>query len=277
VALSLRSRLGSCWPVSLLYFVAVQPRDYCGDVTITPRMMTIADVEWVVELAARRRQRIAKFAPRLWNPAPGARREHATFLAGLIQSSTVLSVRTDHGYLFGVPDRGRVVVDDLGLEDDALWQSEGNALLRHAAGSGPLRVVCPIPEAPRRAVVADLALSVAETWWHRDLDLVPPFIEQRDEHRLAVEGAEGLLVSAPPVYDPGGPVLLVQAAATESALRSIERSASQLGAVVSVVSVTRGSQLAPADLEASGYKETTEFFEGSIDPQPSDPPEPGTG
>jgi hypothetical protein len=227
-------------------------------------MMTTADVDWVVDLASRRRQRIVKFAPRFWQPAPGARSAHTSFMTGLIQASEVVSIRTDQGFVVGVPDRGRMVIDDMALEDDALWPTDGDVLLRQAARSGPLRVVCPVPEASRRTAVANLGLSVVETWWHRDLKPDPAPARTSGETRLVVGGAEARLLSAPPVYAPGGPVLLIATVATASALGAIERAARRRGSVVAVVSQQPDDQATADLLKSAGYKRTTDFFEGSV-------------
>ena len=185
-------------------------------------------------------------------------------MTGLIQSSKVVSTRTDHGFVIGVPDRGRIVIDDMALEDDALWPTDGDVLLRQAARSGPLRVVCPFPEASRRTAVANLGLSAVETWWHRDLEPDPAPADTSGESRLVVEGAAARLVSAPPVYALGGPVLLITTVATASALGEIERAARRRGSVVAVVSQQPGDQLTADLLKSAGYKRTTDFFEGSV-------------
>lgn len=248
--------------------------------------MIAADVDWVVGLAAERRERIAGYAPRFWRPAPDARRAHTSFLTGLIQAPGVVGLRTDRGFVIGVPDRGRLVIDDLALEDDSLWSTDGDLLLREVASSGPVRVVCPLPEPARRAAVAELGLSVVETWWHRDLASPQHHSEAKQVHntgpkqvldteatqihdtgpkqvldaeaRVVVDGAAGSVVAAPAVYAPGGPVLLVRTLPAAPALRAIEEAASRRGCVVSVVSMQSDDQA--ERLVSAGYKRTTEFF-----------------
>ncbi|TDE09687.1 hypothetical protein [Jiangella asiatica] len=173
-------------------------------------------------------------------------------------------MRTDHGFLVGLPEHGHIVVDDMVLDDDGLWGSDGETLLRHAARSGVLRVVCPVPEPERRRTVAGLGLSVAETWWHKDLDGVHAPRERGGAgERLDVDSAEAILVCAPPVYAPGGPVVMVRSAPSTSALRAVEQEATRRGCVVAVASAKPGIGPPPDMLEASGYTMTTEFFEGS--------------
>ena len=64
------------------------------------------------------------------------------------------------------------------------------------------RIAREAPELERTAAAVALGLPVAESWWHRDLEVVDGPAVWHD-----LTGAR--LVAAPPVYDPGGPVLLV--------------------------------------------------------------------
>ncbi|WP_328988466.1 hypothetical protein OG394_19810 [Kribbella sp. NBC_01245] len=254
--------------------------------TDEPRELAAQDIEWVVDLAARRRQRIAGFAPRFWRPAPDARRVHSEWIGELIRSPDVVSLRTDRGFAIAAPNGNRLVVDDMAV-DDAFWSTDGARLLGEVARRGPLRVVCPVPEPLRRQAVSELGLSVVETWWHRDLDPNPapaesPLGDQPPVPAESLLGAEGVrLVPAPPIYAPGGPVLLVNAVASAAALAELEQAASRRGAVVAVVSQRPDAQhrddqhrddQPTADrptvdgstavlLRAAGYRPTTEFFE----------------
>jgi hypothetical protein len=232
------------------------------------RRLTRADLDWVVDLAAARRERLVPFAPRFWRRAPDARAVHREFLGGLIDSTDGPAIRTDHGFLFGIPQDGRIVVDDLALPPEASWAVEGDALLRRAAEAGPLRVVCPVPEESRRAAVIALGLEVVESWWHRDLERSADRVGESSEPeapgadaRLSVEGAEGRLVTAPPVYAPGGPVLLATSVPSSTALEALERLAARRGAPVAVVSLSPADRAGAQLLSAAGYRRTTDFFE----------------
>jgi len=205
---------------------------------VEPYPLTLDDLDWVTGLAAARRARLAPFAPRFWNPSPDARAVHAEFLGRLIGSPDVMAVRSEHGFLFGLPRRGQLlvddmVIDDMVLTDDAYWPDEGTTLLQFAARA------------------ADL--SVGESWWHRDLDRQPsaPAAELGEECRL---------VPAPPVYDPGGPVLLVSAVADAGALTRAEQAAAARGATVSVVSQDPADDALAALLTKASYRRTTDYF-----------------
>lgn len=217
------------------------------------------DLEWVLDLSGARRERIVEFAPRFWRPAPQARQVHASYLRGQIANPEVLSARTDHGFLFASQRGERLDVDDMALDDDGRWPEDGYRLLRTAATAGDLRFVCPVPEPARTQAAVALGMSIGETWWHRDLepaDEPAPF----DEPSLAVDGGIARLVDAPPVYAPGGPVVLTWDVADDAALVAIEQLASVHGATVSVVSQQPDDAKRVELLESIGYKRTTDFF-----------------
>lgn len=227
------------------------------------RDLTPADLDWVVAITRSRREKLAPHAPRFWNPAKDAEEHHRAFLGNLIGDRDVLSIRSASGYLIAV-DRGDVwLVDDMVMISDTAWRSAGTALLRYAQTEcGRLRFVVPAFERARLDAAYDVGLEPAECWWHRDLDPPgPPDEHPAEEGDVVVNGARGRLVPAPPVYDPGGPVLLVTEVRSVGALRRVEQLAVRRGAGVSVVSQAandtgRGQLLADA-----GYALTTLFFE----------------
>ena len=225
--------------------------------------MTQDDLGWLVELAGVMRERRAPHAPLFWRPAADAMPHHRAYLSWLLDRTDTVTVRTARGYLVGVPTGPDLVVDDFAVEDDAAWPTDGRALLEHVHGEHRLRVVVPVCEPGRRAVAAGLGLEPGTTWWHRDLPDPPDpgADEQEAEAEVAVDGATGRLVVAPPVYDPGGPVLLVTAAvASAAALRRLEQQAARRGATVSVVETQPADTRVPALLEAAGYLRTTDFY-----------------
>jgi hypothetical protein len=223
----------------------------------SPVALTRADLDWVADLSAARRQRLVPFAPRFWNPAPDAREAHARFLGRQIDSPKVLSVRTGAGFLFGFPQAGTTIVDDMVMADEDAWPDQGLALLRHAGQGRRLRFVCPVPEQRRAETARAAGLGLAESWWHRDIE---PTARAGGDADLSVGGAEGKLVPAPAVYAPGGPVLLVTRLPDAAGLAAIERAAAARGATVCVVSVRPGQP--SALLEDAGYRRTTDYYGG---------------
>lgn len=168
----------------------------------------------------------------------------------------MVSLRTDHGFVFAAPRGELLDVDDMVLDDDSRWRQDGSALLRAVAARGELRFVCPVPEQARRRTAVDLGLVLVESWWHRDLDA--PSSTTVGGADVEVQGAAGRLVHAPPVYEPGGPVLLVSEVEDGRALTAIEGAAAAGGATVSVVSRKpgQGTEL----LTSAGYRRTTDFL-----------------
>ena len=231
--------------------------------SVVSRQLTKSDLTWVVDLAAARRQRIVPFVPRFWNPAPNAGELHLAFLGSLIDSPEVLSIRTDQGFLFGMPRNDLVFVDDMALEDDSNWPTDGQALLLRAGETSRVRFVCPVSEEPRTSTASAVGLVNAESWWHRNLEPATDRSSEAEDPVLIVDGAEGRLVPAPPVYAPGGPVLLVTQVASPDSLTGIERAAARRGACVSVVTHQPGDEHMAELLTSAGYKRTTDYYEGT--------------
>jgi hypothetical protein len=215
------------------------------------RPLVAGDLGWVVDLLARDGRHRESFAPRFWRRAPDARRIHASYLGALIGDPAAVALRTGHAFAFGLRRPGLVVVDDAAAEHAGHWATEGAALLRRLAGDSRVRLVCPVPHPERAALAARLGLSRVETWWHRDLAAQPSSVTA--DEPLEVDGAQGRLVPAPPIYAPGGPVLLVTEFRDRRALAELEHRAEGRGAAVSVVTRDPG-----------GYRHTCDFYEGTL-------------
>jgi hypothetical protein len=198
--------------------------------------LTIIDLPWVLKLAKSRRALLAPRAPRFWRPSQDADERHSEWLRHLIESVETLSIRTETGFLFGENLSGvQTIVDDMAMESPDAWMTDGVELLRAAEALGrPLRFVCPLFERERAQAAKALGLDLVETWWHLDLPASgAPSLGSED---VSCDGGVGRLVVAPPIYDPGGPVLMVTRADHERALALVEEKAARAGATVSVVS-----------------------------------------
>lgn len=224
------------------------------------RQLTHEDLDWVLDIGAERRARILSHAPTFWRPAGEARASHARFLGRQIDQPEVVSLRTAHGFAFGAPRGDLLVVDDLALDDEVRWSTDGEMLLRAAGEHGDLRFVCPVPELARTEAAVRLGMSNVESWWHRDL-APQASVAPREDPTVSVDGASGRLIPAPPVYAPGGPVLLVLQVADASALTAIELEAATAGATVSVVTQRPANSDLAKLLTEAGYVRTTDFFE----------------
>jgi hypothetical protein len=223
------------------------------------RPLVLEDLEWVLDLCELRRKQMAGYAARFWRPAPDARDRHRVFLSHQIQDPRAVALRTDHGFVFAAPRADLLDIDDMGLDDDDRWPDDGARLLQMVLQRSDARFVCPVPEPARTLTAVAAGMHLAESWWHRDLPTTPSTATATvDDPIINVTGASGRLVEAPPVYAPGGSVLLVLRVDSENALAAIEDAAIATGAVVSVVPRFPSE---PVDLLTNaGYKRTTDFF-----------------
>lgn len=228
------------------------------------RSLVVDDVEWIVDLAGRCAVERESFAPRFWRRAPDARRLHARYLRSLIEDPAVSAMRTDHMFAFGMHRPGLMLVDDAAVDRVDAWTIEGPALLTRLAGESPVRFVCPVPEPDRAELAVRLGLACSETWWHRDLT-ERSTSSRRGGGSLQVRGARGRLVPAPPVYAPGGPVLLVTEFQDGRALAELERQAVTFGAAVSVVTQAPANDHREELLVVFGYRRTCDFYEGILE------------
>lgn len=201
-------------------------------------------------------------APRFWRPAQDATDRHRNHLARLIADPDVVAVRSQHGFLFALDHGSTWLVDDAVVSEDGTWAEDGVLLLREVQQRcGSVRLVVPVFETDRMEAGLSVGLRPVEHWWHRDLDPPGTLVEAGDDPAVAVEGAEGRLVTAPPVYDPGGPVLLVSELRDVPSLDRIEAEAGGRGATVSVLTQQPGDVGLATVLAGAGYVLTTAFCE----------------
>jgi hypothetical protein len=225
--------------------------------------LSAADLDWVVRVMRLRRENLVAYAPTFWKPAADATARHRAFLSQLIGDPEVLGMRTQHGCLLALRREAFWLVDDVVVTPAEKWPTSGAALLTRALDRcGHIRLVVPAFERGLFTTARTLGLEPAECWWHRDLYPAVDEPQASDpDASMTVDGTNGRLVTAPPVYDPGGPVLLVNEVTSVQALRSVEAAAARRGARVSVVSQdpSRGGE--GRRLEGCGYVLTTVFFE----------------
>jgi hypothetical protein len=220
--------------------------------------MTPDDAAWAAALMERRRQVYAGYSPVFWCPRPGVTGLHARFLGRQIGASGYLALRTDHGFLIGQRRGQEGFVDDFAVDETATWDGDGAALLRIAwhrwepDGLEAVRVVTACADQDKCAMLATLSLELAEQWWVRELSpaehepLGRPADQPIPTGPVTGTGFSGLLGPAPPVYDPGGPVLLLSDLAADADLSDIEREAAAMGAVLLIVPAAPASARAAA-------------------------------
>ena len=239
------------------------------------RELTADDATWAAELMEQRRQVDASYSPVFWRPAQDATGLHARFLRRQIASPANVALRTDHGFIISQRQASEGFVDDFAVDAEGSWETDGADLLdatwqRLAAESGfdALRVVTAHADQDKSRMLGRLSLELANQWWVRELQPeAPPAPEPRPTPegqpaeapagaprpttRVEGTGFSGTLGPAPPVYDPGGPVLLVARLAAEADLATIEAESAALGAVLLIVPAAPGAGplAGPARLE----------------------------
>jgi hypothetical protein len=162
-------------------------------------------------------------------------------------------------------------VDDFAVEDDARWSTEGRELLRavwraaSASGQPVLRAVTARLDEPKRSMLSDVGLLVASRWWAKELAPSATAVTAVSWGPITVGDVPGLLVPAPPVYDPGGPVCLLGDLEPERAIVAAEDAAAA-GAVLAIVRRERAPGEVPETepvLEAAGFHNPSEFRPGT--------------
>ena len=202
------------------------------------RSLEADDLDWVLAITRARREALAPVAPRFWRASADAAAIHRAYLESLIADAAVVGLRTDDGYLIAQQQGALWVVDDMVVTPEAAWPTEGVSLLRAAQHRrGRLRFVVPAVEDSRLAAAREVGLQPVEAWWHRDLppaSIVSVATDDDGDRPVRAGDAEGRLMTAPPIYDPGGPVLLVTHVGSPDGLALIEREAAGRGARVAV-------------------------------------------
>jgi GNAT superfamily N-acetyltransferase len=153
---------------------------------LTVRSAVPADLDGLIDLAARRREQYRGYQPQFWRPAADATARHRSFFTSLLNDEEVaLLVAADdggpvRGFLLArcvaappVYDPGGLtcMVDDFTVDDDEVWPEVGRLLLtavrQWAAGRGgaQLVVVTAHLDSAKRALLADADLGLASEWW----------------------------------------------------------------------------------------------------------------
>lgn len=96
---------------------------------VTASLATLADLDWIVALLARRRRPLVSYAPIFWRPAPDASTHHRAYLEYLLVDGGAHAYRTP----------------------------------------ASVRFVCPTYERARADFARAAGLTVAETWWLMEL------------------------------------------------------------------------------------------------------------
>jgi len=212
----------------------------------------------------RRRQVYGAYSPVFWRPAVGVTEAHANFLATKVTAGVTVGLRTDHGFIIAELRGQEGFVDDFAVEADVNWVNEGASLLQEAwldlqpKGAEAMRVVTAAAHEPKVSMLTGCSLRLASQWW------VKPLVPDAYDHPIGrVQGAgfSGILGPAPPVYDPGGSVMLVDDVGVATQLESIEREAAGMGAVLAFVPAAPETEL-ELSLQERGWTVSSQWYIG---------------
>jgi ribosomal protein S18 acetylase RimI-like enzyme len=244
------------------------------------RRLTSGDVAWMADLMVGRRARYEVFSPVFWRPAAQARDLHEPHLASCVASGRHVGLRTENGFVLGElqsagspPWWSEVpigFIDDFAVLGDDAWIGAGRQLLVAAwsllreRGAESLRVVTARRDTAKVAMLESLDLSVGESWWVRAVE--DPASSEPMFGPLSADGIEALLIPAPPVYDPGGPVLLVTSLASVNDVQRVPTIGGERSAVLAILPTKPGTPDLTDAAEACGFDETSRYYVG----QPAD-------
>ncbi len=227
------------------------------------------DFDWAADVMERRRTVYEGFSPVFWKPASGVRDMHAGFLRAQVDGGGAVGLRTRSGFVLAAIRGDRYEVDDFAVEPDHRWSTDGPRLLRSVVEHGPLgrpahiRVVTARQDVAKRTMLQDLGLEVASRWWVKPLRPAAPAEVRFAEVRVA--GSPAVLVPAPPVYAPGGPVCMLSDVDAGLAGRAA-RDAEEVGAVLAIVTRDAAPASDEPELTAAGFDNAAVFFAGSVGP-----------
>jgi hypothetical protein len=230
------------------------------------RALSPGDAPWVAAVMEQRRQDYAGYSPVFWRPAKNVTDLHARYLRGLISSESTIALRTDDGFIICQRRGDEGFVDDFAIQHPGSWKADGTALMLAVAEKlrpgdlpAPVRVVTAHADQPKASMLASLSLRLVEQWWVRELR---PTADPGVAGRIMLPGFSGFLGSAPPVYDPGGPVFQAERVDDDADISVVERQAAALGAVLAIVPAAPGT-IRAGQLQQHGWAVASDWYLGS--------------
>ena len=128
---------------------------------------TERDLDHLLDLAASRRAAYAKVRPVFWREAQSAREKQASWFRHLLNQGEARVLRTAEAFLVAVRRGSFWAVDDFCVARPEDWDVAGRSLL--TALRGDVEVVCACHDAPKQALIEDLALERAYAWYQKPL------------------------------------------------------------------------------------------------------------
>lgn len=258
------------------------------------RAAVIGDLDALVSLTAAHRRRLAEWSPQWWRPSAVADEVHPLWLQHLIQSEgPVVRVIEEQDSVVAcavsMPQPGQWFIDDVAIADEERWSDLGGQVFALIPERPALTCVA-TRDQPRAEAAGASGLTVVTSYWiHRtapgafDPCRIPAGLEVPEPPRHTFgrpldPGADGALafgdddggvvvgsppITAPPVYDPGGTVCVIDRVVgfnRSRLLRAALAGAHQRGDVlVSVVCDECDAEL-QQDLAAAAFQRTVDVF-----------------
>jgi hypothetical protein len=232
---------------------------------VTVRVLERTDGGWAAQLMAGRRELYREFSPVFWKPRRGVVDVHARFLGEQLSRPDVVALRTEGGFIVAEQHGPEGLVDDFAVATEDSWTNDGAELLcaawQHFVGRGvtSMRVVSAQADLAKVAMLVSCRLRLVEQWWVRPCRAAAPSAVSLGP--VERSGFTGVLTAAPPVYDPGGPVLFIKGADPDTTVTEFEDEAAKLGAAVVVVSAEPDAHREP-ELRSHGFTVASQWYRG---------------
>ena len=229
------------------------------------RAVTVDDLDWLVTALAERRKQLVPHAPVFWRPSQHATRIHRAYLARLLTQAGAKGYRTDAAVLIAAPRNPGWTIDDACVpreqwdapDAQALWQ----AFTADCSGD-PVRFVCPRYERERGAFAHGTGLTVAESWWLKEL---PGSHGGQAGVTVDVPGASASTTAAPPVYAPPGPMLfLPEVTDPQTAIPAALSEAPRHGCAGIVINQHPDEIQLAAKLREAGFRQHCDYYTGNV-------------
>jgi hypothetical protein len=256
------------------------------------RIAVADDVDAVARLTAVARRRLAGWSPRWWRRSAAADQVHPLWLQHLIgNDGPIVRVAAEGDEIIGcvasMPQTSQWVVDDLAIANDERWDDAGIALV-DAIAERPALHCAPATDRSRLTALDQTGLEHVSSYWIRDAEdgdvptrplpdnaeiPAPPLhtfgaLDPHAEGALSFAGVHGGLVigsppiTAPPVYDPGGTVAIIDRIAQpdDRLVRAALAASAQRGDVLVNVVTTSTDVALQGLLAAHGFCRTVDVY-----------------